>query len=134
MIDACGGILVDTIRERDMTRILIADPDINSRKALSLLLAKKFGIAGIAEAGDTETLIRCLSENNLDILLLDWKLYGAPAPETCRLILKAYPNLRIVLLSVDARDHQHALNAGAAFIHKGASPDQVLAVLESLGI
>jgi two-component system response regulator DegU len=115
-----------------MTRILIADPDISGRKAITLLLAKKFSVDEIIEAGDAETLIRCLAENSLDILLLDWKLYGAPAPETCRLILKAYPNLKIVLLSVDAGDYQHALNAGAAFIHKGASPDQVLSVLEAL--
>ncbi len=115
-----------------MTRILIADPDITSRKALTLLLAKKYGISGILEAIDTETLIRCLAENDLDLLLLDWRLYGAPAPQTCHLILKAYPNLKIVLLSVDTGDYQTALNAGAAFIHKGASPDQVLSVLEAL--
>jgi DNA-binding NarL/FixJ family response regulator len=115
-----------------MTRILIADPDITSRKAFILLLAKKYGIDEIIEAGDAETLIRCLAENSLDILLLDWKLYGAPAPETCRLILKAYPDLKIVLLSVDSEDYQTALNAGAAFIHKGTSPDQVLAVLQAL--
>ena len=115
-----------------MTYVLIADPDITGRKALILLLAQKFGIAEIVEAGDAETLIRCLARNTFDILLLDWKLYGAPAPETCRLILKAYPNLKIILLSVDAADSKIAQDAGAAFIHKGASPDQVIAVLEPL--
>jgi DNA-binding NarL/FixJ family response regulator len=115
-----------------MTRILIADSDITSRKALSLLLSQKLSIVGIVEAGDTETLIRCLAEDSLDILLLDWKLYGAPAPETCRLILKAYPNLKIVLLSVDAEDAQIAAEAGASFIHKGAYPGEALAVLEPL--
>jgi DNA-binding NarL/FixJ family response regulator len=122
----------DTSGEVSMTRILIADPDLTSRKALSLLLSTKLGITSIVEAGDTEMLIRCLADNSLDILLLDWKLYGAPAPETCRLILKAYPNLKIVLLSVDAEDHHYAAEAGAAFIHKGANPVEVLAVLESL--
>ncbi len=115
-----------------MTRILIADPDSASRNALSLLLIQKLGITDLYEAVDTETLIKSLAEHPLDILLLDWRLYGAPAPETCRLILKAYPNIRIVLLSVDANDCCTALEAGAGFIHKGSSPWDALAVLEPL--
>jgi len=115
-----------------MTRILIADPDSPSRKALSLLLTRKLGNINIYEAGDTETLIRTLAEYRLDIILLDWRLYGAPAPETCRLIQKAYPTLKIVLLSVNAEDCQAALESGAGFIHKGASPSDLLSVLEPL--
>ena len=115
-----------------MTRILIADPNSASRQALSLLLNKKLGIQDIQEAGDTETLIKTLADCPLDILLLDWRLYGAPAPETCRLLLKAYPGLKIVLLSVDAEDNLAALSAGAGFVHKGSPPGEVLAVLEPL--
>ncbi len=115
-----------------MTRILIADPNLTSRQALSLLLRKKLGILDILEAGDTETLIKTLTDCPLDILLLDWRLYGAPAPETCRLLLKAYPGLKIVLLSVDADDNQAALSAGAGFVHKGSAPGELLAVLEPL--
>jgi DNA-binding NarL/FixJ family response regulator len=90
------------------------------------------GIQDIQEAGDTETLIKTLEDHSFDILLLDWRLYGAPAPETCRLLLKAYPRLKIVLLSVDADDCQAALGAGAGFVHKGSAPGEVLAVLEPL--
>jgi DNA-binding NarL/FixJ family response regulator len=115
-----------------MTRILIADPDAASRKALALLLSHRLGVSDIAEAGDAETLLRDLSESASDLLLLDWKLYGAPAPETCRLLYKAYPMLKIVLLSVNAEDEQAARSAGAAFVHKGASPETVVAVLEQL--
>jgi DNA-binding NarL/FixJ family response regulator len=115
-----------------MKRILIADPDSASRKALSLLLTQKLGLYDIREAGDTETLIRTLADCPLDILLLDWELYGAPAPETCHLLLKAYPGLKIVLLSVDADDCQAARGVGAGFIHKGSAPGEVLAALEPL--
>jgi DNA-binding NarL/FixJ family response regulator len=115
-----------------MTRILIADPDAASRKALALLLSHRLGVSDITEAGDVETLLRDLSGSASDLLLLDWKLYGAPAPETCRLLYKAYPRLKIVLLSVNAEDEQAARSAGAAFVHKGASPETVVAVLEQL--
>jgi len=115
-----------------MIRILIADPDSATRKALTLLLRRRLGTNGITEVSDVETLIRALADTPPDLLLLNWRLYGSPAPETCRLLQKAYPCLKIVLLSVDANDAGAAKEAGAAFIHKGASPDELIATLTPL--
>jgi DNA-binding NarL/FixJ family response regulator len=115
-----------------MFRILIADPDSATRKALILLLRRKLGTDVIAEIEDVETLIRALADTPPDLLLLDWGLYGSPAAETCRLLRKAYPDLKIVLLSVDAGDAVPAREAGAGFIHKGASPDELIATLTPL--
>ena len=115
-----------------MIRILIADPDSATRKALALLLQHKLGTYGIVEVGDVEALIRAMADTKPDLLLLDWRLYGSPAPETCRLLQKAYPHLKIVLLSVDANDELAAKEAGADFVHKGASPDELIAVLKPL--
>jgi len=115
-----------------MTRIIIADPDPATRKALTLLLRRKMGTNGIVEVGDVETLIRTLAGESPEVLLLDWRLYGSPAPETCRLLQKAYPHLKIVLLSVDANDEAAAKEAGADFIYKGAPPDELIATLSLL--
>jgi DNA-binding NarL/FixJ family response regulator len=115
-----------------MFRILIADPDPATRKALILLLRRKLGIDGIVEIHDVEALISTLADTPPDLLLLDWRLYGSPATGTCRLFRKAYPHLKIVLLSVDADDAAAAKAAGAAFIHKGASPDALIATLVPL--
>ena len=115
-----------------MTRILIADSDAAFRKALSLLLNRRFGMMEVEEAADVESLIRDLSECPYDLLLLDWRILGAPAPETCRLLLKAFPELKIVLLSVNAEDIHAAHQAGAGFIHKGASPNNLLSVITPL--
>lgn len=115
-----------------MIRIIIADPDPATRKALTLLLQRKMDMNGILEAADLETLIRRLDDSPPDVLLLDWRLYGSPAPETCRLLQKAYPSLKIVLLSVDAGDEAAGREAGAAFIYKGASPDELIATLTPL--
>ncbi|HEX9331285.1 MAG TPA: response regulator transcription factor [Anaerolineales bacterium] len=115
-----------------MIRILIADPDLATRKALILLLKRKLDIHDILEIGDVETLIRSLADTPPDLLLLDWRLYGSPATETCRLLRKAYPRLKIVLLSVDAEDASAAKQAGADFVHKGASPDELIATLTPL--
>ena len=115
-----------------MIRIIIADPDSATRKALTLLLRRKMGTDDIVEVGDVETLIRTLADASPDLLLLDWRLYGSPAPDTCRLLQKAYPHLKIVLLSVDANDEASAKEAGADFIYKGAPPDELIAILEPL--
>ena len=115
-----------------MIRILIADPDSATRKALTLLLRRKLGTNGILEVDGVESLIRALADRPPDLLLLDWRLYGSPAPETCRLLQRAYPHLKIVLLSVDAGDETAAREAGAEFILKGASPDELFATLTPL--
>ncbi len=115
-----------------MFRILIADPNSTTRKALILLLTCKLGTDDIVGIEDVEALIRTLADVPPDLLLLDWQLYGSPAAETCRLLRKAYPDLKIVLLSVDAGDAVAAKEAGAGFIHKGASPDELTATLTPL--
>jgi DNA-binding NarL/FixJ family response regulator len=115
-----------------MIRILIADPDSATRKALILLLQRKLGTNCIIEVKDVEALIRSLADTPPDLLMLDWRLYGSPATETCRLLRKAYPHLKIILLSVDANDATAAKEAGADFIHKGAPPDELIATLTPL--
>ena len=115
-----------------MTHILVADPDSATRKALALLLRRKLGTEEVVEVDSVETLIRALADTPPDLVLLDWRLYGSPAPETCRLLQRAYPCLKIVLLSVDANDAVAAKEAGAAFIYKGASPDELIATLTPL--
>jgi two-component system nitrate/nitrite response regulator NarL len=115
-----------------MIRILIADPDSSTRKALILLIRHKLSSECVMEAADLETLIRTLAVSPPDLLILDWRLYGSPAPDTCRLLRKAYPHLRIILLSVNASDATAAKEAGADFIHKGAAPDELIATLTPL--
>ncbi len=115
-----------------MIRILVADPDTATRKALALLLRRKLGTDEIVEVDSVEALIRALANTPPDLVLLDWRLYGSPAPETCRLLQRAYPSLKIVLLSVDADDAGAAKEAGAAFIYKGSSPDELIATLTPL--
>jgi DNA-binding NarL/FixJ family response regulator len=112
-----------------MFRILIADPDPVTRKALILLLRCKLGTDDIVEIEDVETLIRTLADTAPDLLVLDWGLHGSPAPQTCQLLRKAYPQLKVALLSLDSGDALAAREAGAVFIHKGASPDELIATL-----
>lgn len=115
-----------------MIHILIADADTATRKALNLLLRRKLCMDDIYEVGNVESLIRVLVNTPLELLLLDGKLYGSPPLETCCLLQKAFPHLKIVLLSLDANDETIARDAGVGFIHKGASPETIISKLTSL--
>jgi DNA-binding NarL/FixJ family response regulator len=115
-----------------MMRILIADSDSATRKALASLLRHRLDTNTIIEVGNIEALIYQLANMPPDLLILDWRLHGSPAPETSKLVQKAYPLLRVILLSVDANDATAAKEAGAIFIHKGASPDELISVLKPL--
>jgi DNA-binding response OmpR family regulator len=115
-----------------MIRILIADPDSATRKALASLLQRKIASNTIIQVEDIETLIRQFADMPPDLLVLDWRLHGSPAPDLSKLLQKAYPLLKIILLSVDANDAVAAREAGVNFIHKGASPDELIAMLEPI--
>jgi len=87
---------------------------------------------GIVQVGDVEALIRTLAASSPDRLLLDWSLYGSSATDSCRLLQKAFPHLKIVLPSVNAEGEAATKEAGADFIHKGAPSDELIATLTPL--
>jgi DNA-binding NarL/FixJ family response regulator len=113
-------------------RILIADPDPAFRKALALLLARRLNLQNIDEAADTGAVIQKLADNPPDLLFLSWSIHGVPGPETCILLHNTYPNIKLILLSLNPEDAPAAHAAGAEFICKSASPDETLKVLKSL--
>ena len=48
-------------------------------------------------------------------------------PDTCRLLQKAYPGSKIIVLSVDANDE-----AGADFVYKDFCPYELIAILKPM--
>ncbi|MFZ6029498.1 MAG: response regulator [Chloroflexota bacterium] len=126
------SLALPNVRETPAPHVLIADPDPATRKALALLLSCKLNLVEVREAESVEGLIQALAAYPPDILLLDWSLYGSQAPAMSQLLHKAYPNLKIVLLSVNLDDTQLANQAGASFIWKGAPAGEVLAGIKAL--
>jgi DNA-binding NarL/FixJ family response regulator len=115
-----------------MTHILIAEPDSATGKALSLFLQRKISSVITTEVRDVETLIRTVADTPPDALILNWNLHGSPAPELCHLLRKAYPSLKIILMSTHA-DHRFAASAlGIDFVYMGAQPDELLVLLQAV--
>jgi len=110
-----------------MTRVFLADAQVDERAALRLLLLDlKMEVVGeAAEWGNTLTQA---PGTQLDMLLVDWDLLpanlGLQALAELRL---ACPNaIMVVLISHLDACQQAALSAGAdTFISKGETPERV---------
>ena len=114
-----------------MTRILIADSDPRTRQALALLLERKLGVLSAGEAWDRASLEGQLAAGALDLILLDCYLPGLSAAEIAALLGRSV-SPRLALMSVNADDITTAQALNAAFIYKGALPEEVLATLKTL--
>ena len=114
-----------------MTRILIADSDPRTRQALALLLERKLGVQNAGEAWDCASLECQLAASAPDLILLDCYLPGLSAAEIAALLGRS-AGVRLALMSVNADDITTAQMLNAAFIYKGALPEEVLATLNTL--
>ena len=110
-----------------MTRVFLADAQVDERAALRLLLLDlKMEVVGEAtEWGNTLTKA---PGTLMDMLLVDWDLLPADlGVQSLAELRLACPNAIVVVLisHLDAR-HQAALSAGAdTFISKGETPERV---------
>jgi DNA-binding NarL/FixJ family response regulator len=114
-----------------MTRILIADSDPRTRQALALLFERKLGVHSTGEAWDRASLESQLAASAPDLILLDCYLPGLSAAETA-VLLESEAGARLALMSVNSDDITTAQSLNAAFIYKGALPEDVLATLKAL--
>jgi hypothetical protein len=52
--------------------------------------------------------------------------------EACLLLRQTYPALELVLLSANSDDAAAASKVGACFVHKGETPEKLIAILDAL--
>jgi len=114
-----------------MTRILIADPDPRIRQALVLLLERRLDAIQASEAWDRASLEHQLATLRPEALLLDCHLPGLATADIAALLSRPI-SPRLALMSVDVDDLTTALGFNAAFIYKGAPPEEVLATLRGV--
>lgn len=109
-----------------MTRVLLAAPQRDVRKALGLLL-RDLGMQVVGEAADWPTTLTLAPETQPDMLLVDWELIALDSGNTLVQLRAVCPAaVVIVLISQLAAREQAALSTGAdAFISKGETPDRV---------
>ena len=81
-------------------KILIADDHPVARRGLQMIVSEAFGDAHCAEATDAATALTLAETFHPDLILLDMHMPGElDAPELCRMMREALPNIKIVIVT-----------------------------------
>lgn len=87
-----------------MIRIVIADDHPLIREGLRRILEFEDDIEVVAEVGDGQGAINVARKLSFDILLMDLNMPGVNGLEAGRVIRREYPNIGILVLTVDDSD------------------------------
>ncbi|HUB62352.1 MAG TPA: response regulator transcription factor [Puia sp.] len=119
-----------------MIRVFITDDHEIYLEGLALLLSKQEGIEVTGTATSGKELLSCVQKGlDTDILLLDVYLPDMPEEEIVQQIRSAYPDLRIVYLTLlrgTRYVHKLAKYNIQGYILKNASLDELLTALRSV--
>ncbi len=118
-------------------RILIVDDHEMILDSLYLLFNMMESVVEVHKESDSRKVINFLKENEVDVLVTDYKMPHLDGLQLINLVRSAYPSIKILVLSVneDSSDIKNAYHAGAlGYILKKANRYElekaVLAVAE----
>ena len=112
--------------------ILIADDQLQVRRALRLLLEQEPGAEVVGEAAEASDLLAQVTAGCPDLVLLDWWLPGMAAEDLLIALRQTCTELAVIVLSGQPEAEENALAAGAdAFVSKADPPEQLLAAIRS---
>lgn len=89
-----------------MIRIVIADDHPLLREGLRRILEFEDGFKVVAEVGDGQGAINAARNMELDVLLMDLNMPGVNGLEAGRVIRREYPQIGILVLTVDDSDEK----------------------------
>jgi len=124
-------------RRRAAIRVVVAD---DHRLALASVRAIVEPVADVTVVGETREAKRILGlvrELQPEVLLLDYAMPDMSAWTMLGSMGRLHPGVAVVILtgSDDPSLQEQALMRGArGFIHKSASPDELIAVLRTVGV
>ena len=113
--------------------ILIADDQKHARQSLRALVVATFPEAEILEATTGREALRLAEEVRPRLAILDVRMPDLDGLAAAREIRSRWPEVRILVLTVDPSCSREALAAGAdAFVTKGEPPERLMSVLDAL--
>jgi two-component system, NarL family, invasion response regulator UvrY len=114
-------------------RILIADDQKRARQSLRALLSASLPEMEILEAGNGAEALRVAEAAQPRLVVMDIHMPVIDGLAATRDIRSRWPEIRILVLSLDSERQAEALAAGAdLFVGKGESPERLLCALSSL--
>jgi DNA-binding NarL/FixJ family response regulator len=118
-----------------MIRILVADDHALMRKGLIQLFALETDITVVGEASNGLEVLHWISEQSIDLLLLDMTMEGVSGAELIKRIKAIRPNLPILMLSMHkvSQIALLALKSGAdGYITKDSEPENLLTAIRKV--
>ncbi|MBC7888851.1 MAG: response regulator transcription factor [Ferruginibacter sp.] len=112
-----------------MKTFLVVDDHVVVRSGIKLLLLEIFKPAEIYEASDGESALKKLLERGYDLIVLDIQMPGTDTLSLMQLIIKKYPDARVLIFSMGAENiyAKRFLKAGArGFISKEAPMKEIV--------
>jgi PAS domain S-box-containing protein len=124
----------DEGKEPATVRVLIADDHRMMRDALASLLEKEPGFEVVGLAEDGVEAVRLAHEARPDVVLMDLSMPTMDGIEATRQIKADLPELKVIGLSVEAKDDKvsEMLAAGAtSYVPKSSSPEELTEAIRS---
>ena len=116
-------------------RIMVVDDHEVVRLGLNNLLSRQPGWQVVAEAGTVAEAIRLANEHVPDVVVLDIRLSDGNGIEACRAIVKAHPEIKVIMLTSFADDELlfNAISAGAVgYVLKQVGNDDLVRAIETV--
>ena len=118
-----------------MKKILIADDHAIVRRRLRLLLLEEYPSAEIAEAGDAETLVNKIIQQEWDVVICDISMPGRSGLDALSQIKQIAPKLPVLIMSMYPEDQYalRVLKAGAAgYLGKETIHDDIVKAIQTV--
>lgn len=112
-----------------MIRVLVVDDHDLVRTGISRMLADISGLQVIGQADSGEDAIRKARELKPDVVVMDVKMPGIGGLEATRKLLRSYPDLKVIAVTICEEDPfpTRLLQAGAAgYLTKGAALEEMV--------
>ncbi len=109
-------------------RVYIADDHTLFRKAMVGLIQGFKDITEVRDAQNGKELLAIMKDSQPDVAIVDLEMPVMDGPTTCEHILKRYPDVKIIILTMHDSDKYilHMMELGVhAFLLKNTDPDEL---------
>ncbi len=116
-------------------QILIADDHKVFREGIVSILNQTERMNIIGQASDVQGILEQLKQGQPDVILMDITLKDSSGIEATKIVVKQYPNIKVLMLSMHSESHYiiNALDAGAVgYLLKDAGTQEMMTAIQTV--
>ncbi|MEA3441525.1 MAG: response regulator transcription factor [Chloroflexota bacterium] len=118
---------------RNKKRILVVEDHTITRHGITNYLLSAYPNLEIEEARNGREAVDRIAEETPDVIIMDMVMPRMDGARATREIKAGWPSVKIVLMLLDPKQGQLALESGAdAYLLKDGDPGELLGVLEEM--